>query len=398
MATPINVELRRSDGTNYNTLVYIKTGVRMIDGLLDVNEKINASLLPSFIFGGMKFCAYINANNTITEVYNLLTSSIETGDVKDGKYFICTTNITITVDNPDHYIKSDEGEGAVGEGMTIDIEANDWLVYVGTVLEGRHEWAVVNNTYRNATESQTGIIKIASDAEAKAGTNTTKAVTPKGVASYVTNKLGNVDNTSDANKPISTATQTALDGKQPLHADLTSISGIVGTGFLKKSAGAWTLDGTTYVDTGTFSSTLLDYVTATNLTDNYLIQYAPLSSPALLGTPTAPTAPTGTNNTQIATTAFVKSQNYITSAGAPVQSVNGKTGVVTLAKGDVGLGSVLNYGLADTAEAKAGTSNALYMTPVRTKEAINHFASIPLVSTLEGLDATVTGKLVMLQI
>ena len=27
--------------------------------------------------------------------------------------------------------------------------------------------------------------------------------------------LGNVDNTSDANKPISTATQTALDGKQP---------------------------------------------------------------------------------------------------------------------------------------------------------------------------------------
>jgi hypothetical protein len=26
--------------------------------------------------------------------------------------------------------------------------------------------------------------------------------------------LGNVDNTSDANKPVSTATQTALDGKQ----------------------------------------------------------------------------------------------------------------------------------------------------------------------------------------
>lgn len=36
--------------------------------------------------------------------------------------------------------------------------------------------------------------------------------------------LGNVDNTSDANKPISTATQTALDGKQPLDADLTTLA------------------------------------------------------------------------------------------------------------------------------------------------------------------------------
>jgi hypothetical protein len=34
---------------------------------------------------------------------------------------------------------------------------------------------------------------------------------------------------------------------------------------------------------------------------------APLASPALTGTPTAPTASVGTNNTQIATTGFVKS-------------------------------------------------------------------------------------------
>ena len=57
--------------------------------------------------------------------------------------------------------------------------------------------------------------------------------------------LGNVDNTSDANKPVSTAAQTALDLK------------------------------------------------------------APLASPALTGTPTAPTATAGTSTTQVATTAFV---------------------------------------------------------------------------------------------
>ncbi|OYX99797.1 MAG: hypothetical protein B7Y80_09405 [Hyphomicrobium sp. 32-62-53] len=57
--------------------------------------------------------------------------------------------------------------------------------------------------------------------------------------------LGNVDNTSDANKPVSTATQTALNAK------------------------------------------------------------ANLASPTFTGTPAAPTASAGTNTTQLATTAFV---------------------------------------------------------------------------------------------
>ena len=38
--------------------------------------------------------------------------------------------------------------------------------------------------------------------------------------------LGNVDNTSDLNKPVSTATQSALDLKQPLDAELTALSGL----------------------------------------------------------------------------------------------------------------------------------------------------------------------------
>ncbi len=61
--------------------------------------------------------------------------------------------------------------------------------------------------------------------------------------------LGNVDNTSDLDKPVSTATQTALDLK------------------------------------------------------------ANLANPALTGAPTAPTAATATNTTQLATTAFVQAVN-----------------------------------------------------------------------------------------
>ena len=49
---------------------------------------------------------------------------------------------------------------------------------------------------------------------------------------------------------------------------------------------------------------------------------APLASPALTGTPTAPTATAGTDTTQIATTAFVKSA--ISSAASSTTPVYGK--------------------------------------------------------------------------
>lgn len=43
--------------------------------------------------------------------------------------------------------------------------------------------------------------------------------------------LGNVDNTSDAAKPISTLTQAALDAKQPLDSDLTAIAALSTTSY-----------------------------------------------------------------------------------------------------------------------------------------------------------------------
>ena len=51
---------------------------------------------------------------------------------------------------------------------------------------------------------------------------------------------------------------------------------------------------------------------------------APLASPALTGTPTAPTASAGTNTTQIATTAFVKAavDNLITSAPGALDTLD----------------------------------------------------------------------------
>lgn len=63
---------------------------------------------------------------------------------------------------------------------------------------------------------------------------------------------------------------------------------------------------------------------------------APLVSPALTGTPTAPTPLTADNSTTLATTALVQAKIAANAPGlAPVQSVAGRTGVVTLAVADV---------------------------------------------------------------
>lgn len=53
--------------------------------------------------------------------------------------------------------------------------------------------------------------------------------------------------------------------------------------------------------------------TVTNLTTDLGLK-APLNNPALTGTPTAPTAAAAVNTTQIATTAYVKSQGYVPDA------------------------------------------------------------------------------------
>jgi hypothetical protein len=79
--------------------------------------------------------------------------------------------------------------------------------------------------------------------------------------------LGNVDNTSDANKPVSTATQTALNAKQTADADLTAIAGLSGTaGLLRKTAAdTWSLDTNVYL-TGNETITLSGDATGSGTT------------------------------------------------------------------------------------------------------------------------------------
>lgn len=78
----------------------------------------------------------------------------------------------------------------------------------------------------------------------------------------------------------------------------------------------------------------------------------------------------------------------IESGYATAASLAGHTGNTNnphgVTKAQVGLGSVLNYGIATQAEAEAGTADTKYMTPLRAKQAIA--ALVPAASeTVAGL-------------
>jgi len=122
--------------------------------------------------------------------------------------------------------------------------------------------------------------------------------------------LGNVDNTSDVNKPISTATQAALDGKQ---ASMGSDDNYV-TDAEKVIIG--NTSGSNTGDQDLSALALKSNVLEKNNTTSF--------------TPDADYEP--------ATKKYVDDNI----PNVPVSSVAGKTGVVTLVKADVGLGNVDN--------------------------------------------------------
>lgn len=103
--------------------------------------------------------------------------------------------------------------------------------------------SITNQLIADATIEET---KLASAVQAKLNTTAPVTSVATRTGDVTLDKadvgLGNVDNTSDASKPISTATQTALDGKQGLSATLTTIVGLSPSNddVLQRKSGAWT--------------------------------------------------------------------------------------------------------------------------------------------------------------
>lgn len=130
-------------------------------------------------------------------------------------------------------------------------------------------------------------------------------------AARVTLNLGNVANTSDANKPVSTQQQNALN----LKADLTALN-------TKADLASPTFTGVPAVPTAT-AGTNTTQVASTAFVTAGLALKSNLASPAFTGTPTVPTATAGTNTAQAASTAFVNTAvtNLINSSPAVLDTL-----------------------------------------------------------------------------
>ncbi len=131
--------------------------------------------------------------------------------------------------------------------------------------------------------------------------------------------ISNIDNTSDANKPVSTAQQTALNLKadlasptlsgvplSPTASPGTNTTQIASTAFVQAATAALVASSPATLDTlNELAAALGNDANFAATTATSLGLKAPLASPTFTGVPAAPTASANTNTTQIATTAFV---------------------------------------------------------------------------------------------
>ena len=142
-----------------------------------------------------------------------------------GSWSAATATYPSTPGTGDYYKVS-----VAGTVSSVDYAVNDSIIYNGT------GWDKIDST--DSVTSVAGKVGVVTLVKADVG-------------------LGNVDNTSDVNKPVSTAQATAIATKQPLDTDLTAIAALVGTsGLLKKTAvDTWILDTIAYTtNTGTVTS------------------------------------------------------------------------------------------------------------------------------------------------
>jgi hypothetical protein len=236
------------------------------------------------------------SSNAITLGGNNLDTRITNIENKTSKVSYDSGTDTLTIASKMSITKdvSDNGSINLGDGINSDI------VYLK---------ANINSNSQTITPTQMGYLSGASSnlqtqLNAKANlASPTFTGTVSGITKSMVS-LGNCDNTSDANKPVSTAQQTALD----LKANLSSptFTGTV-SGITKSMISLGNCDNTSDLNKpiSTVTQTALDLK-------------ADLSSPTLTGTPLCPTASTATNTTQIASTAYVQSNlsNYLTTSSA----------------------------------------------------------------------------------
>jgi hypothetical protein len=163
--------------------------------------------------------------------------------------------------------------------------------------------------------------------------------------------------------PALTGTPTA-----PTATAATNTTQIATTAFVRTEVANLVASAPAALDTLNELATALgnDASFATTVNNNLALK-APLASPALTGTPTAPTAAAATNTTQLATTAFVQSQTGVAKSFTEKQQFTGSA--LNIAAAFNNLAEVINLSASaatGTITLNAATNGVTYFTQSAT--------------------------------
>ena len=236
-------------GTYYPEGVYISDGTKWIhhkDNYQATQSEVNSGIVSTKWISPFTF---ENANKWNTKQSTLVSgTNIKTingvGLLGSGDLSVTgVTNLTTSQSSTNVIINSDTGTDgviALGNGVNAGVSLNDFTTIEKSKLSGISNGATVNSVdsflLNRKNHTGTQLTSTISDFNDKLDDITLiKANNLSDLSNIVTAKtnlfLENVDNTSDINKPISTATQTSLNLKANLLSPTFTgtVSGITAT-------------------------------------------------------------------------------------------------------------------------------------------------------------------------
>ncbi|ELK1042084.1 tail fiber protein [Escherichia coli] len=236
--------------------------------------------------------SHIHAAEFVTRTY---TDSYQLGD---GELLVCTVNIPAGVSA----ITQEMIDTSERINRTIGIDISDSVTSTRSdvaasslAVKKAYDLAKSKYTAQDASTTQKGLVQLSSETNSD---SETMAATPKAVKS--------VKDLADTKAPIESPSLTGTP-TAPTAAQGTNSTQIANTAFVKEAITALINGAPGTLDTlKEIAAAINNDPNFSTTINNALALKAPLASPALTGVPTAPTAAQGTNNTQIATTAYVR--------------------------------------------------------------------------------------------
>ncbi|HCX7546106.1 TPA: tail fiber protein [Escherichia coli] len=236
--------------------------------------------------------SHIHAAEFVARTY---TDSYQLGD---GELLVCTVNIPAGVSA----ITQEMIDTSERINRTIGIDISDSVTSTRSdvaasslAVKKAYDLAKSKYTAQDASTTQKGLVQLSS---ATNSDSETMAATPKAVKS--------IKDLADTKAPIESPSLTGTP-TAPTAAQGTNSTQIANTAFVKAAITALINGAPGTLDTlKEIAAAINNDPNFSTTINNALALKAPLASPALTGVPTAPTAAQGTNNTQIATTAYVR--------------------------------------------------------------------------------------------